>query len=141
MEKMDRMDFDRIEVERMAGKWGPVVEGSLEKIGTSYCKNLVTDISCYMEWRARQNDGELPEHLRQVYENVKNADKRSKIVGEFYNHVTGKIDLLLENGTYVPKENQNPTLELEELMHIFPEEFLAVYRHAEYREWKLDQIL
>lgn len=131
-----------IDIQAAKSKWTPVVENTLRKRSLNFDAELVGDIAVYMEWcgRKHENLGSLADYLKEVYEKIKNTDLRVKIVGEYYNQITGQIDILLEDGRYLQK-GSSPMLTIDTYMIIFPEEFLQFYKPEEYRNWKIDQVL
>ena len=66
---------------------------------------------------------------------------RIKIVGEWYNPITGSIDIELEGGEFIQKNKMTSKLTGDIYLKIFPHEFLTFYKPNIIRDCKLNTIL
>lgn len=127
-------------------KWVPIIENTLLNRGVEYSKNLIGDISVYMEWsylNKKDNEPEdfLLQKLRGIYDLIKSSNLRIKVIGEWYNPITGSIDIELENGEFIQKNNLASKLTGDIYLKIFPQEFLTFYKPNLIRDYKLNKIL
>ena len=127
-------------------KWGPVIENTLLKKGVEYSETLIADISVYMEWSYLNKSDDDPEDflvskLKEIYDTIKYTNLRIKVIGEWYNPITGNIDIELENGDFIQKSKLTSKLTGDIYLKIFPQEFLTFYKPDIIRDYKLNKIL
>lgn len=133
------------DIEKSKKKWEPVIENTLLNRGVEYSQTLIGDIAVYMEWcsinREDGPDDFLFQKLRDIYDLIKSSNLRIKIVGEWYNSITGAIDIELEGGEFIQKNKMTSKLTGDIYLKIFPHEFLTFYKPDVIRDWKLNTIL
>ena len=83
----------------------------------------------------------LLQKLRDIYELIKSTNLRIKVVGEWYNPITGAIDIELEGGEFIQKNKMTSKLTGDIYLKIFTHEFLTFYKPDVIRDWKLNTIL
>ena len=96
------------DIEKSKKKWIPVIENTLLNRGVEYSKTLIGDIAVYMEWcslnkKDSDPDDFLVQKIKEIYDLIKSSNLRIKIVGEWYNPITGSIDIELEGGEFIQK--------------------------------------
>lgn len=133
------------DIEKSKKKWEPVIENTLLNRGVEYSQTLIGDIAVYMEWcsinREDGPDDFLYQKLRDICDLIKSTNLRIKIVGEWYNPITGSIDIELEGGEFIQKNKMTSKLTGDIYLKIFPHEFLTFYKPDVIRDWKLNTIL
>lgn len=133
------------DIEKSKQKWVPVIENTLLNRGVEYSKTLIGDIAVYMEWcsinREDEPDDFLVQKLKDIYDLIKSSNLRIKTVGEWYNPITGAIDIELEGGEFIQKNKMTSKLTGDIYLKIFPHEFLTFYKPDVIRDWKLNTIL
>ena len=135
--------FDKEKAEK---KWNPIVENTLLNRGVEYSKTLIGDIAVYMEWcslNKKDSDPEdfLLQKLKEIYDLIKSTNLRIKIVGEWYNPITGSIDIELKGGQFIQKNKMTSKLTGDIYLKIFSHEFLTFYKPDIIRDCKLNTIL
>lgn len=81
--------------------------------------------------------------LLKILTDIKNkiiAEKRLKIIDKYYNYFTGKVEYLLEDGTYIPIDEEVKNKIIED-SSILPIDVLSIIDPAEYRNQKIQKIL
>jgi hypothetical protein len=133
------------DIEKSKKKWEPVIENTLLNRDVEYSQTLIGDIAVYMEWcsinREDGPDDFLYQKLRDICDLIKSSNLRIKIVGEWYNPITGAIDIELEGGEFIQKNKMTSKLTGDIYLKIFPHEFLTFYKPDIIRDWKLNTIL
>ncbi len=97
------------------------------------------DYNGYQGERDRAIYQESAKELKRILGLLNSKGNRSKIIDTYYNHNTGKPEYLLEDGTYIPKE-EGLKRELELDLSVLPNEFLPIIDDVEYRNKKIDEI-
>ena len=136
----------KFDIETSKKKWLPIIENTLLNRGVEYSKTLIGDIAVYMEWcyfNKKDNEPEdfLLQKLKEIYDLIKSTNLRIKVVGEWYNPITGSIDIELEGGEFIQKNKMTSKLTGDIYLKIFPHEFLTFYKPDVIRDWKLNTIL
>ena len=136
----------KFDFERAINKWKPVIENTLLNRGVEYSQTLIGDIAVYMEWsylnkKYNETDDFLLQKLKDIYDLIKSTNLRIKIVGEWYNPITGYIDIELEGGEFIQKNKMTSKLTGDIYLKIFPHEFLTFHKPVIIRDWKLNTIL
>jgi hypothetical protein len=136
----------KFDIETSKKKWLPIIENTLLNRGVEYSKTLIGDIAVYMEWcsvNKKDNDPDdfLLQKLRDIYDLIKSTNLRIKVVGEWYNPITGAIDIELEGGEFIQKNKMTSKLTGDIYLKIFTHEFLTFYKPDVIRDWKLNTIL
>jgi hypothetical protein len=133
------------DIEKSKKKWEPVIENTLLNRDVEYSQTLIGDIAVYMEWcsinREDGPDDFLYQKLRDICDLIKSSNLRIKIVGEWYNPITGAIDIELEGGEFIQKNKMTSKLTGDIYLKIFPHEFLTFYKPDIIRDCKLNTIL
>ena len=136
----------KFDIEKSKKKWLPIIENTLLNRGVEYSQTLVGDIAVYMEWcsvnkKDNEPDDFLLQKLRDIYDLIKSTNLRIKVVGEWYNPITGAIDIELEGGEFIQKNKMTSKLTGDIYLKIFTHEFLTFYKPDVIRDWKLNTIL
>lgn len=128
-------------------KWEPIISSYLSDIILS--RNMINLLSAYLEIismyesytyaLSNTNGTSIINEIKFIINKMINNPRRSKILGEYYNYNTGKIEYLLEDGSYVPVGTRIKCDSAD--LSIFPKEFITLIDESEYRNIKIDEII
>lgn len=110
--------------------WTSVMETSADPFRHAPFTEIHNDRNIYQE---------VANELKRILSILIKKGNRSKIIDTYYNYNTGKPEYLLEDGTYIPKEDGTKR-ELELDISVLPSEILPIIDNIEYRNKKIDEI-
>lgn len=135
-------------------KWDPIINNYFR--GFEVESELMENISVWLELmilyedihhsslngtiRPTRDRGMAQKSLDRISENIKKIPgKRIGIVRKVYNQNLRMIEYELEDGTYIPiDENKFPVPKID--LSVFPDSFLKLFHKSEYRDKQIEKI-